>query len=395
MMAALTPPPRQGSMASASLPQDAKKESMSEAASLNRTPLYRAHVALGARLVPFAGWEMPLQYPVGILAESRAVRSYAGIFDVSHMGRIEITGEDAPALMHKVLTQDVLGLREGRARYGLICTQEGGILDDCIIYRLERKRLLLVCNAANRHAVWEWLQRWAADFHDVALEDTTKATAMIALQGPQSPSLLESLTPGLPASLRPFTYARGKLQDIPAMVARTGYTGEDGFEIMLDAQHAESVWSLLHQSSATPCGLGARDVLRLEAALLLHGNDMDTSTDPLEAGLDRFVNLGKGDFLGSHALKAAQANGVQRRLVGFVMTGRGIPRPGYIILANGQEVGQVTSGGHSPTLDKNIGLGYVAVEYARPGTRLLVDVRGRCIEAEVVPLPFYARKRSL
>ena len=344
-------------------------------------------------MVPFGGWEMPLQYPTGILAEGRSVRSHAGIFDVSHMGRIEVTGKSAPDLMHWVVTQDILELRAGRARYSLLCTEEGGILDDVMVYRLGEERLLLVCNAANRPVVWRWLQGWAEGYSDVDLQDTTEATVMIALQGPDSPALLEPLMPGLASSLRPFAVAETKVASFDALVSRTGYTGEDGFEIIVSGQEGVKVWDLLFQAGATPCGLGARDLLRLEASLLLHGSDMDTSTNPLEAGLERFVNLDKGEFVGSEALRPAKAQGVQKKLVGFALVGRGIPRSGYAILTDGQQVGAVTSGGYSPTLDKSIGLGYVAVGYAQPGTRLLIDIRGRGVEAEVVPLPFYSRKR--
>ncbi|MSQ41385.1 MAG: glycine cleavage system aminomethyltransferase GcvT [Dehalococcoidia bacterium] len=368
---------------------------MSTTDSLQRTALYPAHLALGARMVLFAGWEMPIQYPRGILAEARAVRSSAGIFDVSHMGRIEITGRDAPALMDLVLTQDVMGLKEGRARYALLCTEEGGITDDVIIYRLGPDHLLLVCNAGNRPAVWPWLQRCAGEFNRVDLKDTTEATVMIALQGPQTPAILERLAPGVASALRPFAITRAQVAGVQALVARTGYTGEDGFEVMAPAQEGERLWGLLIQGGAAPCGLGARDVLRLEAALPLHGHDMDVSTNPFEAGLERFVNLQKGRFLGQQALQRVHANGVARKLVGFVMTGRGIARSGCSILSNGQAIGQVTSGGPSATLDKNIGLGYVAVEHAQPGASLIIDIRGNLVEAQVVPLPFYSRRRGL
>lgn len=366
---------------------------METTASLNRTCLYRNHLALGARMVPFAGWEMPIQY-TSILEEARAVRRRMGVFDVSHMGRIRVEGPGSAPFLHFLLTGDILGLRPGRARYGFLLNEQGGIIDDTVTYRLERDRFLLVCNAANRPAVWSWLVLWGKGWRGLLLEDVTQQTGMVAFQGPLAVAEADALAGrALASPLRPFACTEAEVAGHPLFLGRTGYTGEDGVEFVLPASGAPSLWDALVQRGATPCGLGARDILRLEAGLMLHGNDIDPTTTPLEAGLERFVSLEKEEFVGRPALLRQREEGVKRRLVGFRMLERGIPRHGYSILADGRVVGQVTSGGHSPTLDTDIGMGYVAVEYAGEGTRLLVDIRGRQLPAEVVPLPFYRRPR--
>ena len=366
---------------------------MDTAQTLYHTPLYQAHQALAAKLVPFAGWEMPLQYS-GILAEVRAVRTTCGAFDISHMGRLHLTGPGAAGLLDWVLTAPVRQMGLYRARYTLLCTEEGGIIDDGIVYRLGDEHFLLVANAASRETVVGWLRRWATKFGPVELEDRTLETAMIAFQGPLTPMLLEGLAQGEPSALRPFRCQRDLLAGIEALVARTGYTGEDGFELIIDAQHAEQVWRELLKQGATPCGLGARDLLRLEAGMLLYGTDMDTAVNPLEAGLGNFVRLDERDFCGAAAIRRAQEEGPQRRLVGFQMVERGIPRHGHPLLDGQRAIGQVTSGNYSPTLDRGIGLGYVPDAYTVSGTRIAVDIRGRPVEAEVVRLPFYSRRST-
>ena len=363
------------------------------AQTLSRTALYDTHLALGGRMVPFAGWEMPLQFE-GILAEARAVRSASGLFDVSHMGRIWLRGSQATELLNWVVTADVPSLGLNRARYTLVCNEQGGIIDDCILYRLGGDEFLLVANAANHEAVLRWLLGWRADrFPSVELDDRTAEVGMIALQGPDSPGLLESIAPGVSESLKPFRCVTARVAGREALVARTGYTGEDGFEIMPVSEDAPRLWSVLHQQGAAPCGLGARDVLRLEAGLLLHGTDMDVIRNPLEAGLERFVALDSPSVC-SEVLRSIQRESVRQRITGFQMAGRGIARHGYPIVHQGELVGEVTSGGHSPTLDRNIGLGYVAVKLAVPGSRFSVDIRGKLVEAEAVPLPFYSRRRG-
>ncbi|MBI4336248.1 MAG: glycine cleavage system aminomethyltransferase GcvT [Chloroflexi bacterium] len=362
---------------------------------LSRTCLYQAHRELGAKMVPFAGWEMPIQY-TSILTEARAVRSSAGIFDVSHMGRLRFQGQGATAWLDRLLTQDVAGLASGRARYGFILDQAGGILDDVIVYRLGEDDLLLVCNAANRPAVLDWLARWTHLAPTVRSWDITQDTAMIAYQGPKVLGRVDAVAQV--SGLRPFAVADTVVKAGGASgqgwVSRTGYTGEDGVEFVVPASLGPTLWRTLMDQGAAPCGLGARDVLRLEAALPLHGHDIDRTTTPLEAGLMRFVAMGKADFLGKEALEKQQASGLRRKLAGFQLLARGIPRPGCRLLAEGREVGAVTSGGYSPTLDRDIGMGYVAAELAVAGAHIAVDIRGRAVPTEIVPLPFYSRRRG-
>ena len=357
---------------------------------LNRTPLHGTHTSLDARMVPFAGWDMPVQY-TGILAESRAVRSNAGLFDVSHMGRLDISGPDAPAFLDWIVTHNAANLRQGRARYALICNEEGGIIDDTVYYRVGEDSYLLVCNASNRQHVVPWIHRWIAEkFPRVSVEDRTEATAMIAFQGPATPALLDAAGDIDTSRMRFFSYAEGNVASRPAFVGRTGYTGEDGFELIVEAGDASHVWQTLMDAGATPCGLGARDVLRLEAGLSLHGNDIDTTTTPLEAGLDRFVRLDK-EFVGADVLRRQNEEGPPKRLVGLNVQGRSLARHGYPILHQGTQVGTVTSGTQSPTLDRVVAMGYVLSELAGAGSALQIDIRGRVAEAEVVPVPFYTR----
>ena len=366
---------------------------MERSKQMKRTPLFESHVALGARMVPFAGWDMPVQY-AGILDEARAVRSDAGLFDVSHMGRVSIEGPGAASFLDGVLSFDVPGMRVGRARYGVICNEEGGIIDDCIVYRRDRDRFLLVPNASNKAEVLEWLSRWSPSEREVRVEDITFALAMIAVQGPRALEMMQGLASAEPSSLRPFAAVEMRTGDVDALVARTGYTGEDGFELMVPRESAAEIWRLLVESGATPCGLGARDVLRLEAGLLLHGYDMDLATNPYEAGLDRFVDPDRGGYIAGAALRRVRDQGPSRVLVGFNVVGRGIARHGHPIMGGPDRIGSVTSGTYSPTLDRNIGLGYVPPGFGAPGTRFDIDVRGRRVEAEVANLPFYLRRKS-
>ena len=366
---------------------------MGDSQELKRTPLFDAHVSLGARMVPFGGWEMPVQY-AGILDESRAVRARAGIFDVSHMGRVEIRGPGAAAFLGRVFSSDTAALRLGRARYGVICNREGGIIDDCIVYRLEEERFLLVPNAGNAGAVLAWLTRWAPPSEEVGFEDVTSDLAMIALQGPEASVVLSQAAPMDLSSLRPFNAREFEVFGAQTLVARTGYTGEDGFELILPQGRAAETWKRLVTKGATPCGLGARDVLRLEAGLPLHGNDIDTSTNPYEAGLNRFVDPDREGYIAGEVLRRIRDRGPGRALVGFDMVGRGIARHGHPIMDGSETIGQVTSGSYSPTLDRNVGLGYVPTGFSSPGSRLLIDIRGRAVEAQVTSIPFYSRKKS-
>ena len=366
---------------------------MTETSQLKRTPLYDTHLELGGRMMPFGGWDMPVQY-TGILNEARAVRSNAGLFDVSHMGRIDISGPDAVSLLNRVLSVDVPKLRRRRARYGVICNLDGGIIDDTIVYRLGREQFLLVPNASNADTVADWLLRWRRGSDEVDVNIVTEELAMIAHQGPTAQLMLSGLTDHDLSSLRLFRAAETEVAGAPSIVARTGYTGEDGFELMVPAGDAARIWRALSDAGAVPCGLGARDVLRLEAGLPLHGNDIDAGTNPYEAGLGRFVDLDREEYVARESLIRLRDEGPARRLVGFDVVGRGIARQGHAIVAGDERVGEVTSGSYSPTLDRAIGMGYVREDLSDPGTPLHVDVRGRMVEAEVALLPFYAERQA-
>ena len=362
-----------------------------------RTPLYATHLDLGARIVPFGGWDMPVQYS-GILAEVNAVRNAAGIFDVSHMGRLYISGTLATEFLEWVLTSSVESLSVGRARYCLICNEAGGTIDDTIFYRLAEDRYLLIPNAGNRQAVLAWFQQWIDEKFrgGCTVEDRTGATVLIAFQGPNTPEAMDRLclmnNGAPPSALRPFSWQEGTLAGIPAFIGRTGYTGEDGFETIVAVKDAELTWHTLLTQGGLPCGLGARDVLRLEAGLPLHGHEINDQTSPIEAGLGRFVNLNK-EFVGAPALRRQNEQGTAYTLVGLKLPGRSAPRQGYTILDQGRDIGRVTSGSYSPTLDTSIAMGYVLVDYASPGSVVDLDVRGRIAPAEVVPLPFYTHPR--
>ena len=360
----------------------------------SRTSLYDTHVSLGARMVPFGGWDMPVQYS-GTLAEVRAVRTGSGLFDVSHMGRLYISGPRATEFLDWVLTGSADSLRVGRARYCFICNESGGIIDDTIFYRLPEDRYLLIPNAGNRTAVVAWFHRWIEDrFQDgCQIDDLTVDTALVAFQGPDAPGLVGGVFDDDPTSLRPFAGMETQFQGQPAYVGRTGYTGEDGFEIIVGSGQAVQLWQTLSGLGAVPCGLGARDVLRLEAALPLHGHEIDETTTPIEAGQERFVRFDK-EYVGSGVLKEQRERGTARKLVGLTLPGRSAPRAEYRILAAGQAVGRVTSGSYSPTLDTSIALGYVGSGYAWIGNLLDVDIRGRVTGAQVVSLPFYSRPRG-
>lgn len=362
---------------------------------LRRTPLHDEHVRLGARLVPFAGWEMPVQYR-GVVEEHRAVRTAAGLFDVSHMGQLLLRGEHSTAVVDWLITNNAGKLEEGQALYTCACNESGTILDDLIVYRVAPESWLIVCNASNRDKITAHFAQAAKD-HCV-FEDASDQTAMIALQGPRALDIAALVGEEGAAlrELKPFHFRDVTLAGIRCTAARTGYTGEDGVEIFCPPDGAPALWRTLIERGAPlglePAGLGARDTLRLEARLSLYGNDIDETTNPLEAGLGWVVKLDKGDFLGRAALQRIKEQGLTRKLVGFEMTGRGIARHGYPLLdQSGQRVGVCTSGSPGPTVGKNIGLGYLPVTMANIGTSFLVDCRGRTVEAVVVKTPFYKR----
>ncbi len=397
---------------------------MEPSRTLVRTPLWERHHAAGARMVPFAGYEMPLQYE-GIVAEHHAVRREAGLFDVSHMGRLFFEGPAALRFVDAHVAGPAWRLPVGKALYTVCCNEEGGIDDDLIVYRLTEERVLLVCNAANRPTIASLFDRSLregraplsehyreADGSERTVdpteplrpdpphfEDRTESSALLALQGPRAVEVARAA--GLEEAalaLRPFRCAESRLLDAEVICARTGYTGEDGFELLVPVEAAPRIWDALIEAGARPCGLGARDTLRLEARLLLHGQDMDARTTPFACGLGWTVALHRGEppYRGREALLRAKERGSERRLAGFVLQERGIARPGHDILDPTHpehSIGRVTSGAPSPTLRESIGLGYVPIERARPGEPLLVQVRHRRLRARVVGGPFYRRSK--
>jgi aminomethyltransferase len=347
---------------------------------LAETPLHERHVAAGARMVPFAGWEMPVQYE-GVSPEHRAVRDDCGVFDVSHMGELDVEGPRAHEFLQSLLSNDLDRIEPGAAQYTLLTNERGGIIDDLIAYRLGACHYLLVVNAGNRAAAYEWIKE--REIRGSEVRDDSDEYALLAVQGPRS---IERL--GLPEA-KPFTHAMGEIDGIEVMVNRTGYTGELGCELMCPEEDAVSLWDAVVARGAVPCGLGARDTLRLEVCYPLHGNDITPETDAISAGLGWTCALDK-DFTGAEELRRIRADGPQRRLVAFVMEEKAIPRQGMPIDGGGE----VTSGTHSPMLDKGIGMGYVPVDSATPGTDLRIDVRGKERRATVVPKPIYKREEA-
>jgi aminomethyltransferase len=360
---------------------------------LKRTPLYALHASLGAKLVAFGGYEMPVQYRDGIAAEHRAVREAVGVFDISHMGEFEVTGPDRNAFVQRVTCNDVGALKPGQAQYSALLTEQGTFVDDCVVYRFADK-LMLVVNAANIAGDWEQVvahKRGA----NIRLRDISDETGLLAVQGPGAEALLAPLTPAGIALLPYYHFVEGKVAGKECFISRTGYTGEDGFELYCRAGDLETLWyALVGQGRAVPCGLGARDTLRLEAGYPLYGHDIDASVTPLEAGLGWIVQLDKGaDFVGLAALKRQKVAGVTRRLVGFrVIEPRAVARPGHDVYVDDRKVDVVRSGTVTPTTNCAIGMTYLPVEHARPGTHFTIDVRGNRVGAEVAPLPFVPRR---
>ena len=361
---------------------------------MRKTPLYEKHVFLGARMIEFAGWIMPLQY-TGILQEHEAVRQQAGLFDVSHMGEVMIRGKGATEFIQKLITNDISGMREYRVLYSPMCYPDGGTVDDLLVYKFDAERYLLVVNAANIQKDVEWIVAHKPD--DVEVEDLSEGYAQLALQGPKSQEILQKIVDISLDSVKFFRFADGvNVAGVPALLSRTGYTGEDGFEIYVQADSALKVWEAIMEAGAEfhvmPAGLGARDTLRLEAALALYGHELSSDISPLEAGLDRFVKLDKADFIGREALIKQKEGGISRKLVGLEMIDKGVPRQGYEVQVEGKNAGYITSGSFSPTLKKNIALALIEVSHAVPGSRVDVVVRNKALKAEVVKIPFYEKQ---
>ncbi len=358
-----------------------------------KTALHEWHVAASARMVDFAGWDMPIQY-TSISNEHLAVREHVGLFDIAHMGRLIFQGPQAVDLLDHLLTNDVTKLQPGSVRYSLICNEQGGILDDVLIYRIDASRYLLVVNASNRKKILDWITAHSSGF-DAEMQDHTLETFMLAVQGPRSAELLSSIVHSDLDGMKYYSVVETEADGRNAMVSRTGYTGEDGFELIVSNSDGPELWDRILETGkplgAVPCGLGCRDTLRLEAAMPLYGHELDESIDPFTAGLDFAVKLQAGDFIGKAALIAKQADPDRLRRIGLVLEGRRIAREGAPVLSEAGPIGQVTSGTFSPTLQTSIAMAYVPAADSEPGRDLSVDIRGKRTPAKVVPLPFYKR----
>ena len=370
------------------------------AVELKKTPLNEAHRRMGGRMVDFGGWDMPVQYPAGTVEEHLRTRTRAGLFDVSHMGEIEVTGPDAISFVNRLTSNDVSKLVDGQAHYSALTTFEGTVIDDLLVYRFAADRLMLVVNAGTTEKDWDWISS-AHTKEDLALRNASSSYCQIALQGPEALTILTPLTNVSLPDIKYYHFTEGQVDGVPAIVSRTGYTGEDGFEVYAAADKAEQIWNKLldagrfdSDTGVLPCGLAARNTLRLEAGMALYGHEIDESTTLLEANLGWICKLNKGDFNGRDALARQKDAGIKRRLIGFEMTERGIARDDQDVSINNTRVGKVTSGSPAPYLKKNIGMAYVPAEFANEGQEIQIDVRGRLIGAQIVKTPFYKRARS-
>jgi aminomethyltransferase len=369
-------------------------EQAAAATVLKKTPLNARHRASGAKMVPFAGWDMPVEY-TGVTAEHMAVRERAGLFDVSHMGEIEIAGKDALAAVQRISSNDAAKLSVGQAQYSGLLTPQGTFVDDLLVYRLAPDHFMLVVNAGNIAADYAWIAEHIKPAGDAVAVDASSRYALLALQGPAATAILRSLTGIELPTIKYYWFAHGEVANVRATVSRTGYTGEDGFEVFVPPQSADRVWLALLEAGAAaglvPCGLGARDTLRLEAGMRLHGNDIDQTTTAVEADLSWIVGWKKEQFIGDAALRAQKASGPPRKIVGFEMVERGIARHGYDAWIGADKAGAVTSGTQTPFLKKAIGMAYLPADRSAAGTEFDVDIRGKKTRARVVPMPFYRR----
>ncbi len=367
---------------------------------LKQTPLNRAHREMGARMVDFGGWDMPVQYPLGTVEEHLRTRTHAGLFDVSHMGEIDVRGADAIPFVNRITSNDVTKLVDGQAQYSALTTPEGTVVDDLLVYRFAEDHLLLVVNASTTEKDWDWITSHQ-EGEAVELRNVSADYCQLALQGPDALRILQTLTDAPLSEIKYYHFREGAVDGVPAIISRTGYTGEDGFEVYAAADRGEQLWKKILEAGdygstdgVAACGLAARNTLRLESGMALYGNDIDDTTTLLEANLGWICKLNKGEFVGRERLAKQKEEGVKRRLVGFEMTERGIARDHQDVLINGERAGQVTSGSPAPYLKKNIGLAYVPVEYAKEGQEIQIDVRGRAVGARIVPTPFYKRKKE-
>ncbi|MFA6456504.1 MAG: glycine cleavage system aminomethyltransferase GcvT [Bacteroidota bacterium] len=356
---------------------------------MKRTPLFEIHQNAGAKIVPFGGFEMPVQY-AGIMEEHKTVRTKVGVFDVSHMGEFFASGPKALAFLQSITVNDVSKLAPGKAQYSAMCYDDGGIVDDLLVYMLAENSYMIVVNAANIDKDWEWMKKHCPA--DVKFENKSDGTALLAVQGPKSLATMQKLTSVDLSAIPYYNFVQGKLAGIDMIISRTGYTGELGFEIYFGTEHAANVWKTVFDAGKefgiAPIGLGARDTLRLEMGYCLYGNDIDQSTNPIEGGLGWITKLAKGDFTAKAILEKVKSEGPKRKLVGMVLSEKAVPRHGYPLLVNGVNVGVVTSGTFSPSLEKGIAMGYVNAPNTEIGSKLHIDVRGKLIEATIVALPF-------
>lgn len=392
---------------------------------LKKTPLNDTHRALGGKMVDFGGWEMPVQYAAGVIEEHMRTRTAAGLFDVSHMGEIWVEGLDAIPFVNRLTTNDVTKLVDGQAHYSALTNERGGVVDDLLVYRFNSEKLLLVVNAGTTEKDWDWItrnadalvrnervsvQRFSPDkviadesvrVPSITLANASKDFCQIAVQGPDATGILQQLTETDLSEIKYYHFTTGRVDGVESIISRTGYTGEDGFEIYAAPERAEQLWNKLLETGRygrdggiLPCGLAARNTLRLESAMSLYGHELSDDITPLEANLGWITKLQKGEFIGRDALVALKEKGLERKLVGFEMREPGIARDDFAVYIDGKKVGYVTSGSPAPYLKKNIGLAFVPLEFAKPGQEIKIDVRGKMLSAEIVPTPFYKRERS-
>ena len=366
---------------------------------LKQTPLYQAHLDLGGKMVDFGGWNMPVQYTAGVIEEHMRTRTKAGLFDVSHMGEFWVEGEDAIPFVNRLTTNDVTKLVDGQAHYSALTNENGGVVDDLLVYRFDQDKLLLVVNASTTEKDWDWITSHKGD-ENITLTNVSADYCQIAVQGPLGKIILEKLTETDLDDIKYYHFTTGIVDGVDSIISRTGYTGEDGFEVYAAADKARQLWDKLldagyygTENGILPAGLAARNTLRLEAGMSLYGHELSDTITPLEANLGWITKLQKGPFTGSDKIAAQKEKGLERRLVGFEMTDRGIARDDFDVYIDGNKVGYVTSGSPAPFLQKNIGMAFVPLEFANVGQEIKIDVRGKQLSAVVVPTPFYKRQK--
>ncbi len=363
---------------------------------MKKTPLNEVHRNLGGKMVDFGGWDMPVQYTAGVIAEHLATREKAGLFDVSHMGEIWVEGADAIAFVNRITTNDVTKLVDGQAHYSALTNENGGVVDDLLVYRFAEDRLLLVVNAGTTEKDWDWITSQTKG-KDVVLRNASAEYCQIAVQGPKALEIAQKFTDVNLSEIKYYHFKEGKFDGVDAIISRTGYTGEDGFEIYAPAEKAEPIWNNIlkegEEFGILPCGLAARNTLRLESAMSLYGHELSDEISPLEAGLGWICKINKGEFTGREHLAALKAEGLKRKIIGFEMVDKGIARDEMDVYINDEKVGVVTSGSPAPYLKKNIGLAFVPTEFAKIGQEIKIDVRGKHLAAVIVPTPFYKREK--